>query len=55
MENPELRHSLGSISTWLVEKVQTLEFGILQVDVVVKKGKVFAVDKMVKEQIRVEE
>jgi hypothetical protein len=55
VENLEIRHSLGSISSWLVDHVQKLEFGILQVDVVVKKGRVFAVDKMVKEQIRVEE
>ena len=53
MVGPELVKSLGSISTWLTDRVGSLDYGLILVEVVVQGGKVSRVDKTVKEQIRV--
>ena len=51
---PEIGRSLGTISSWLADKATSLSYGLIQVEVVIQDGRVCRVDKVVKEQIKVE-
>jgi hypothetical protein len=45
--------ALGSITSWLGEKAASINFGLLQVEVVIQEGQIKRIDKVVKEQIKI--
>ena len=53
MSKEESLRALGSISAWMGDKVSSVQYGLVQVEIVVQDGRISRVDKIVKEQIKI--
>lgn len=48
----EIGRSLGTISSWIADKVSTMNYGMIQIELQVQKGEVVMVNRVVREQIK---